>query len=558
MSTVSIILPIHNAAPYLARCLDAVILQTFKDMEIICVDDGSTDESADIIRRYQARDPRIRLISGEHHGAGAARNLGLAQARGEYVLFLDADDFFEINLIEKLYAQSLKTNADVTFCGFHLFDDVSCEVKKIDWDINRDLLPQQNVFSLKKGKAELLVLISSVVWNQLYRRDFLLKNKLKFQNIKSFNDVLFGKAALLLADRISYVNEKLIYYRINNENSLSHHQSILDAIRAIYALNHFLTDKKLLKKYKNSFFQVALALMNRSLHTPEPYCSFLRSFYRRRLIPKFWGEEKIPDTFSLLKKCNTITPTFQNLFFNKREHILPIVMATEKKEYDKVAIAIEAIKQTRGKRPFYDVFILHEDLPTVTQFNLSGLSESGIRVSCISVSQIVKKYFKQHHIHPCLYLFAIPELLKGYDKVLWLTPDLLVQNDLKKLFDIDLRDKAVAGFPINADEEYNRNVLNLSSHNMLNSDILVLNIPICQNLKLMKKICNNISFFKQLQDINDVQNILFQGKQMLFTWDLKEFFDKEWDFSSKRYWALARRSPFYETFLYHLKQRNGV
>ena len=97
---VSVILPVYNGETYLSECLDAILGQTLKEIEVICVNDGSTDRSPEILREYAARDSRIRVIDQENTGAGAARNNGMAQARGEYLSFLDADDFFEPQMLE--------------------------------------------------------------------------------------------------------------------------------------------------------------------------------------------------------------------------------------------------------------------------------------------------------------------------------------------------------------------------------------------------------------------------------------------------------------------------
>ena len=115
MIKVSVIIPVYNAEKYLEECLDSLLRQTFTDMEIICVDDGSTDSSAEILKRFQEKDRRIRVLFQENQYAGIARNNGMKIAQGEYLLFLDADDFFEDTLLEKIYSQGKKME-QILYC----------------------------------------------------------------------------------------------------------------------------------------------------------------------------------------------------------------------------------------------------------------------------------------------------------------------------------------------------------------------------------------------------------------------------------------------------------
>lgn len=100
---VSVIIPVYNSEAYLKECLDSVVHQTLQDIEIICVDDGSTDASMDILQKYAQKDERFRILEQQHLGGGAARNLGLKEAEGEYLSFLDSDDYFELDMLQKIY-----------------------------------------------------------------------------------------------------------------------------------------------------------------------------------------------------------------------------------------------------------------------------------------------------------------------------------------------------------------------------------------------------------------------------------------------------------------------
>lgn len=187
--------------------------QTFKDMEIICVDDGSTDESLKIIKKYRDVDNRIILISQKNSGAGAARNRGHSIARGEYLSFLDSDDFFEPNMIEEAYNCCKETNSD--FCVFRsdsysVSDDLFA---KTPWTIRKELLPDEKVFSIKDVKGDIFKLFVGWAWDKLYSSAFIKENKILFQEIRTSNDMYFVFSALIKAERISVIDNVLAHHR---------------------------------------------------------------------------------------------------------------------------------------------------------------------------------------------------------------------------------------------------------------------------------------------------------------------------------------------------------
>ena len=130
---VSVIIPVYNAEKYLRECLDSVVNQTLREIEIICVDDGSTDASLEILEEYAAKDNRVKVLRQQNQYAGVARNNGMAAASGEYYMFLDADDFFEPELLEELYTKAAELRADVCLCGADKFDVRTGEFQPAPW-----------------------------------------------------------------------------------------------------------------------------------------------------------------------------------------------------------------------------------------------------------------------------------------------------------------------------------------------------------------------------------------------------------------------------------------
>ena len=218
---VSVIVPVYNAEAYLPSCLDCVLSQTLKEIEVICVNDGSTDGSAGILAAYAARDARVRTLTMANHGAGAARNAGLKLARGRYVVFWDADDSFRRDALEKMSARCEKYSADLCICSAMKRDDETGTVYATGAYLRKKLLPRQEIFNRRTIPQYIFNVSGNVPWNKMLRRDFLLLNGLHFQEIPQTNDVFFSMTAIYRARRICVVKEPLVTYRVENRGSLT-------------------------------------------------------------------------------------------------------------------------------------------------------------------------------------------------------------------------------------------------------------------------------------------------------------------------------------------------
>lgn len=122
---VSVVIPVYNTEKYLDQCLSSLRVQTLQEAEFLCVDDGSTDCSLEILQRHASEDSRIKILAGTHQTAGAARNRAMEMARGEYLMFLDSDDFFEANLLELMYAKAKAEDLDMAVCGVSVYEEAT-------------------------------------------------------------------------------------------------------------------------------------------------------------------------------------------------------------------------------------------------------------------------------------------------------------------------------------------------------------------------------------------------------------------------------------------------
>ena len=212
---VSVVMPIYNADDYIRTALETVINQTLLDIEIICVDDGSGDKSVDIVKEYAVKDQRIKIIKMNHIGVSTARNKGLLKAEGEYVIFLDADDFYENTLLEKLYNTAKEQNLDIVATNFDLYDNKKARFIKSAEEEHGNIYAHGTVASKNEYPDFILQSTTGYVWNKLFRTAFIKEKEILFApELYVFEDVYFVCCALSLADRVARVYENLIHHRI--------------------------------------------------------------------------------------------------------------------------------------------------------------------------------------------------------------------------------------------------------------------------------------------------------------------------------------------------------
>lgn len=221
MPLVSVIIPSYNAESYIEECVNSVLSQSLKDFELIVVDDGSTDSTVNLVKTFQ--DNRLSLIEAPHSNAGRARNLGMSKATGNYLYFLDADDFISEDCLLKFTECAEETNADVVICKSHYLDDKTKETSPlpfsmIDVKTNKvlagDALPHKPFQSFVGWP-----------WDKLFRRDFVEGLGIAFQEQRTSNDALFVFVALAKAARLYCTSDDLVTHRTNNVASLEHTRS---------------------------------------------------------------------------------------------------------------------------------------------------------------------------------------------------------------------------------------------------------------------------------------------------------------------------------------------
>lgn len=277
MPEVSVIIPVYNAEKYLRQCLDSVVDQTLRDIEIICVDDGSTDSSLEILQEYAQKDSRVKVLRQQNQYAGVARNNGMMAAAGEYYIFLDADDWFEADMLEEAYRTAKATSADVVLWSGDYFNDETGKVTSAPWLLNLSELPRnQEVFSWRDLPNQFFYVASPAPWNKLFKKEHVLKFDLKFQGFPCSNDLYFTYSALALAERISAVEKEFVHYRTGNPSSLQGtKRRCPDAfLKALLALKKRLVEFEIFEPLEQAFINMALdncAYNLRTLHDRAAY-----------------------------------------------------------------------------------------------------------------------------------------------------------------------------------------------------------------------------------------------------------------------------------------------
>lgn len=263
MCLVSVVIPVYNIAPHLPQCLDSVLGQSLSDLEVICVDDGSTDESPAILARYAAADSRIIVVTRENGGPGAARNTGLEQARGRYLIFLDSDDWFEPDFLARMVGRAEETGADVTICRAVEFDTHTGKELPSEWMLKTAFLPTEMVFSPGDVAEHLFQFTYGWPWDKLYRTDFVQENRLTYPSLPNSEDLVFVFQSLAVAGKVSVLDQVLVHHRVNRKTSVSNSLGRNPDVpaKALFTLRDCLKQRGLYEQYQRSFLNWAMEFL---------------------------------------------------------------------------------------------------------------------------------------------------------------------------------------------------------------------------------------------------------------------------------------------------------
>lgn len=520
MVKVSVIIPVYNAELFLKKCLNSVIDQSLKELEIICVDDGSTDGSKDILQQYKKKDTRIKVYSQANKGAGAARNLGLKYATGEYVHFLDADDWLEDRAYEQTYKLLEKTEADL------------CVFLYIRYDNKKETERKVQLFNT--GNAEYKITnfeeeywhfcnTSVVPWNKLYRRDFLVRIGAFFDEIVCANDRAFYFQVITAASKIVKYPKHLIFYRENNENSLvgkgreKHFNCHLTANRRIFEIG---------EKYSEEIKQRIV-----NMNMQDLFSFFTKSNKEQK-------EGNFQEICTLLNEKVGLSnidhykakPWYANgkiallsMSLTDSNKIIPIVFAANNSYAPFLDVAILSLIDHMDSGYFYDIYIFETDLIDSYIKQLERHKGVNYRVNCINIEAKLQSNalkVRAHYSKEMYYRILIPELLYQYEKAIYLDCDIIINKDVAELYKQDVSDVSIAAVHNalnNSMFRYVKNMLHIDPGLYFNSGILLINIDEFVKQKIKTKCFDLLQVKENLVcPDQDLLNLASRGSNRLF------------------------------------------
>lgn len=322
MEKVSIIVPIYNAMPYLGQCIESVLAQTFTDFKLILIDDGSTDQSGQVCEQYKQKDERIYVYHQTNKGVGAARNKGIDLANGDYIMFIDPDDWIESNLLEEIYDKAEKEKVDLVLWSLTtmiynpkgtLINKVAIQAEDQIWTSKEAC--QNHFITIAKWNDLLL----GVPWNKFYRRDIIKAHHLRFPKLRRRQDIIFNIDYYKHINSLSTTSKVYSNYRVIDKG-YEHKVSRDYADIAIYVYRHYKALFTSWEKYKNEEKQ------------------FLENYF-------------LSDILRIMGYC--MNPEWKWSFKERYRYISEIM---RKKEVQQVAKQFEIKAKVKGLRAYSDRF----------------------------------------------------------------------------------------------------------------------------------------------------------------------------------------------------------
>ena len=306
---VSIVIPVHNAEQYLNETLRTICGQWYKELEIICVNDGSNDRSGEILHKWEKKDPRIRILDQAHSGAGVARNTGMSVAGGKYLMFLDADDRFTKQMVRTLVRMAEKKDPEVIVFRYYKFSGR----KKISAHFSAQKLgvPIGRVISPTDISDKLFQADHGMPWNKFYKTEFVRRSKVLFQDLRNTNDEFFSRITTVEAKSMMFIKNIFVGYRVGNGKSLqgSMDRSRLDFTKALAAIHDELIQRGYYDTYYETYQKLAFIMIRLKLETKGDAEAFRllaneisRNTWKRCELADCFAEKRYRRVFRAIKK----------------------------------------------------------------------------------------------------------------------------------------------------------------------------------------------------------------------------------------------------------------
>ena len=505
---ISVIIPVYNSQHYLDKCLETVINQSLKEIEIICIDDGSIDDSIDILIKYSNKDPRITVLKQNNIHAGVARNAGLLIAKGKYLSFIDSDDFIELNMLEEMYNKIKSQNADIIICQCKTFDSETrkFDEKKFDSSLKINLIPKKEPFSVNDISNNIFQFCLGWAWDKLFRTDFIRANNIRFQNIMNINDQQFTYTALCLANKITTIKKRLVIKRLKHKNSISANKNKDPTcyLSSFDKIKSNLEKKGLFNLVKESFWknfnllniyqlktlnQESKLILYNALHKKLNLINYMINFPPTSNEFKALHYIKYHDTFPTINIAYVINHYLFDLC------VVSILSLLINSEYENINIILLYKNITQKE------IIKINELKEIRNFTYQLLYISDEKFNNYTLHNLVDKetWFR------CILADKFPNI----DKILYIDSDTIIMKSLSPLWEINLNNNLIAAVEDISKSKDNAKKENLKDNLYVNIGVLLINTKKWREINFLDKIYNYIKINKnEYFDFQKVINIL--------------------------------------------------
>lgn len=325
MVKISILIPVYNAKDFLYDSIPSLLNQTFTDIELICVNDGSKDNSLEILNEFASKDSRVKVIDKENGGCGSARNRALEEVNGEYIYFFDPDDMIESNALELAYDMAVKNDSDLVIFKADIFDKDGISDRETFFNYNRTI-DKKDFGNLSFDQIKRYVLKGGYApWSKLYKKDLIdAYDDFKFNLGLAFDDVPFHVKTMLRAKRISFINKFLYHYRVDNVNSVNSTSSNgFDVFTIIDIVEDILIKENRFKELKKEFniFQTHHCLLYVISTDSEDYYRTTRERFKKIDRNCLNNNIYLRSYYDLVLECDDyyeFKPRYENLLLENK------------------------------------------------------------------------------------------------------------------------------------------------------------------------------------------------------------------------------------------------
>ena len=551
MPILSVVVPIFKVEKFLEQCLDSLVRQTLKDIEIILVDDGSPDKCGDIADNWSKKDTRIKVIHQKNAGYGTAVNNGMKNASGKYVSILEPDDWIEDSMYEKLVLKAEEDEVEIARCGFYVYDSRKQQNQDDIWFETSKLIQDAPNGAFSPMNYRYIFDVHSAIWTYIFRRDFLIENQISLDSKrKSYQDMPFIFDVLSQCNTMSIVKEYLYHYRVEpNQGSSSTGVSVraMDIIDMCELSQEILRKNGKLEALSTEFYRHCIQASKYFYdRTPVEY---QRQFLLR--MHDFFVSCPYDLAVGLSDAMKEWYSNTKRVVLNRDCPALTVVQAPNVDDvnvcycfdaglYPYFSVSLLSLIQSSGHSN-YNIYIISDHFDAIDLGKIRSLvvDHTNIRIHFIDMTQYEARFnglFIDRHLTQAAYWrFFLPEILSNVEKVVYLDCDTLVCDDIAELFHISLKENYLAGCIDQAAAYFEYGDFK-KSHDTLrtfgytdfsryvNSGILLLNLSVLREKRISQRWLEAATKAKFPFHDQDVINLVCK--------DHVQILDEKWNFTT--------------------------